>query len=276
MDRSLPGPTLVERADQALRDGPLHTLELARAALNLTGNPGAASAAVFALLGQDSRFQVDGEGVWRLTSLEPPGPSLRRLGYAVVDVETTGGSYRQGHRITELAIVEVRNGQVGRGFQTLVDPGRPIPPRIQGLTGITDAMVAGAPTFEGVAPAVLRALEGQVFVAHNATFDWGFLHHHLLASTGTGLPEGRLCTLRMGRALVPGLRSYALDPLTRHFNIPIHARHRAHGDALATARLLLFLLDRAERRGASDLAGLHRLLQARAGRVTRGRASPRE
>jgi DNA polymerase III epsilon subunit family exonuclease len=276
MDRSPPGPTLVERADQALRDGPLHTLELARTALRLTGNPGAASAAVFALLGRDPRFHVDGEGVWRLTSPEPPGVPLRRLSFAVVDVETTGGSYRQGHRITELAIVEVRDGQVGPGFHTLVNPGRPIPPRIQGLTGITDAMVAGAPSFEGVVPAVTRCLEGRVFVAHNASFDWGFLHHHLLTASGTGLPEGRLCTVRMGRALVPGLRSYALDPLTRHFGIPIYARHRAHGDALATARLLLLLLARAELRGASDLPGLLRLLRARGRRRAGSRGLERE
>ena len=266
MDRASPGPTLVERADRALRSGPLQTLELARTALKLQGNPRAVAAAVFALLGSDPRFQVDGAGVWRLTSRDHPcAPPLRRLTYAVVDVETTGGSFQRGHRVTEVAVVEVRNGEVGTSFQSLVNPGRPIPPRIQGLTGITDAMVAEAPPFEGVAPLLARRLEGRVFVAHNAAFDWGFLHHELLRAFGRGLPEGRLCTVGLGRRLVPGLRSYALDALTRHFSIPIHARHRAHGDALATARLLLHLLDRAEVRGASDLAGLEGLLSGRSG-----------
>ena len=264
-DRALPGPTLVERVDRALRSGPLHTLELARSALKLEGNPRAASAAVFALLGSDPRFQVDGEGVWRLAPGEAPGPPLRRLTFAVVDVETTGGSFQRGHRVTEVAIVEVRDGEVGTSFQSLVNPGRPIPPRIQGLTGITDAMVAGAPSFEAIAPHVAHRLEGRVFVAHNASFDWGFLDQELVRASGTGLSQPRLCTVRMGRRLVPGLRSYALDPLTRHFAIDIHARHRAHGDALATARLLLHLLSRAEVRGASDLAGLERLLTARGG-----------
>lgn len=278
MDRSSAGPTLVERVDRVLRSGPLQTLELARVALNLQGNPQAAAAAVFALLGSDPRFQVDAAGVWSLASGDqPPSPPLRRLTYAVVDVETTGGSFQRGHRITEVAVVEVRNGEVGPSYQSLVNPGRPIPPRIQGLTGITDAMVAEAPPFEGVAPLLARHLEGRVFVAHNAAFDWGFLHHELLRAVGTGLPEGRLCTVRMGRRLVPGLRSYALDPLTRHFSIPIHARHRAHGDALATARLLLHLLDRAEVRGASDLAGLKRLLSDRSGAGSKlgGRGAPR-
>ncbi len=269
MARPLPGPTLLERVDRALRGGPLHTLEVARSALSLRGNAGAASAAVFALLGDDPRFEVDDQGMWRLASSDPVGPPLRRLGYAVVDVETTGGSAARGHRVTEVAIVRVEDGQVGPSFHTLVNPGRPIPPRIQGLTGITDAMVADAPPFEGVAPRVAQALDGRVFVAHNAAFDWGFLQHELMSATGTGLADRRLCTVRMGRALVPGLSSYALDPLTRHFSIPIHARHRAHGDALATARLLLHLLDRAERRGASDLAALERLLAPRGRRGAR-------
>ena len=133
MDRASPGPTLVERADRALRSGPLQTLELARTALKLQGNPRAVAAAVFALLGSDPRFQVDGAGVWRLTSRDHPcAPPLRRLTYAVVDVETTGGSFQRGHRVTEVAVVEVRNGEVGTSFQSLVNPGRPIPPGSRG------------------------------------------------------------------------------------------------------------------------------------------------
>jgi DNA polymerase III subunit epsilon len=175
--------------------------------------------------------------------------------------------------------VEVRDGVVGETFQTLVNPGRPIPPRIQGLTGITDEMVRVAPAFEGIAPEVWDRLSGRVFVAHNAAFDWGFLDRELLDALGRGLDAPRLCTVRLGRSLVPGLGSYALDPLARHFSIPIHARHRAFGDALATARLFVHLLERAEALGVSDLGGLHGLMTSPSRAAARSRtrsAFPKE
>ncbi len=261
-DSRIPPPAgLVQRAAHRLVDGPASTLELARVALGLRGNPAAASKAVFTLLGTDPRFTVDAEGVWRLAENVPlPGPSLLHLDYAVVDVETTGGSWARGARMTEVAVVPVTAGQVGEGFQTLVDPGRPIPPRIQGLTGITDGMVRGAPAFEGVAPHVARALEGRVFVAQNVNFDWGFISSGLVHALGEAPDPPRLCTLRLGRFLLPRLRSYGLDELTRYFGIRVHDRHRAHGDALATARLLLHLLNEAAARGLHDLHTLNEAL----------------
>lgn len=271
-----PEPTLRERAGIVLAYGPCHTLELARRVLGLSGNDAAAAAAVFTLLGGDARFRVDASGTWRIDENgEAPGTPLRRVAWAVVDVETTGGSVSQGHRVTEVAVVEVRDGQVGEGFHTLVNPGRPIPPRIQGLTGITDEMVAEAPPFEGIAGELERRLRGRVFVAHNVHFDWGFLRGEFLAASGEVPAMERLCTVRTGRALVPGLRSYALDALAHHFRIPNHARHRAWGDAVATARILVHLLDEAERRGAADLGGLERLLAERGKHgAGRGRGGP--
>ena len=123
----------------------MHTVALAHEALGLIGNPGAASAAVFTVLGPDPRFQVDGEGVW---SMAGPGPGtlLSELRYAVVDVETTGGSYGRGHRMTEIAIYEVRSGVVEDVYRSLVNPGRTIPRRIAALTGISDDMVSSAPS----------------------------------------------------------------------------------------------------------------------------------
>jgi len=256
--------TLKARAASVLDRGPVHTVELAREALGLEGPPQVLSAAVYTLLGSDPRFVVDAEGIWRLESgVAPPGEPLSRLSYAVVDVETTGGSWRRGDRVTEVAVVPVTAGQVGRGMDTLVNPGRRIPPRIQGLTGITDEMVAGAPPFPGVAPRVEEALTDRIFVAHNVRFDWGFIRNHLLDATGDA-PEFRLlCTLRLGRFLLPRLKRYGLDSLTQHFGIRIHQRHRAYGDALATARLLLHLLMEAEARGITDLDSLDRAMAAR-------------
>ena len=236
--------------------------------MKLRGDPRVAATAVSALLDPDPRFQVDGRGMWSLApgAVGQPLAQLSRTRFAVVDVETTGGAWSRGDRVTEVAVVPVEAGRVGEGFGTLVNPRRPIPPRIQGLTGITDPMVAGAPSFPGIAPSVLEWLEGRVFVAHNVKFDWSFIRQELHSALGDSPEPTLLCTVRMGRALVPGLRSYGLDSLTRHFGIHVHQRHRAYGDALATARLLVHLLMEAESRGIGDLSVLEDLIAPRGGK----------
>ena len=252
------------KAAGLLGKGSAHTLDLALEVLGLSGNPGAASAAVFALLGTDSRFTVDHRGYWSLAEGPPfEGGSLESLRYAVVDVETTGGSPSRGHRITEIAVVEIRDGVISRDFNTLVNPGRSIPPRIAELTGITDAMVVGAPFFEDLAEELLSWLDGGIFVAHNVSFDWRFVSAQLGDALGD-VPGGpQLCTVQMARRLAPGLKRRNLDSVASHFGIPIHARHRAHGDALATARILLRLLDEASGRGIRDLQALQRFMAPR-------------
>jgi DNA polymerase-3 subunit epsilon len=229
---------------------------LAREVLGLSGHAGAASAAVFQLLGSDPRFRVDRDGVWSMDpSALPLGRPLAEVGFAVVDVETTGGGVERGHRITEIAVVEVRRGRIVDEWQTLV-PARRIPPGVTALTGITDAMVAGAPFFEDVAEELVRRLEGRVFVAHNVAFDWAFVSGELLRTMGESPDPLRLCTVRMVRRLVPELRHRNLDVVSRHFGVEVHGRHRAYGDALATARILLRLLDEAAGRGLEELAAL--------------------
>jgi DNA polymerase-3 subunit epsilon len=255
------GLSLVRQAAVLLQEGPLDTLELAREVLGLSGNAGAAAATVFALLGSDSRFDVDGKGRWSLVGEALSlGEELESLRYAVVDVETTGGTPRQGHRITEVAVVEIRDGVIAADFRTLVNPGRAIPAYIAKLTGIDDEMVAGAPFFEDIAEEVLGWLEDRVFVAHNVAFDWSFVSAQLGDSLGQ-VPEGpRLCTVQLARRLAPELRRRNLDSVASHFGIPIHSRHRAYGDAMATARVLLRLLDEARSQGVRDLPTLQRLL----------------
>lgn len=255
-----PADSLLQRAWTMLRRGPALTTDLAREVLGLDGHPGAASAAVFALLGDDERFLVDGDGRWSLRggAARAPGTPLSRLCCAVVDVETTGGSYEGGHRITELAIVEVRRGAVGECFHTLVHPGRRTLPATERLTGITDAMLAAAPTFAEIAEEVSRRIAGRVFVAHNVGFDWGWVRAQLRESLGDVPEVKRLCTIGLARRLAPELAYRGLDSLADHFRIPVHERHRAAGDALATARILLRLLDRAESLGIGDLHALQR------------------
>jgi DNA polymerase III subunit epsilon len=256
--------SLLRTAADRLAAGPTHTLDLAREVLGLSGHPGAASAAVFQLLGADPRFQVDREGVWSLDpTVVPLGAPLQTVPFAVVDVETTGGASWRGHRIVEISIVEVLGGTIVDEYETLVNPGRGVPAGITALTGITSGMVAEAPYFDHVSGEIERRLEGRVFVAHNATFDWEFVRAELLRASGDAPDVPRLCTVRMCRRLVPRLRRRNLDEVTRHFGVEIHARHRAHGDALATARVLLRLLDEAAGRGIEDLATLQWYLKRR-------------
>jgi len=200
-----------------------------------------------------------------------PGTLLSELRYAVVDVETTGGSYGRGHRLTDIAIYEVRGGVVEDEYRSLVNPGRTIPSHIEVLTGITNRMVSPAPFFDHIAADVLERLEGRIFVAHNVRFDWGFVSRQLVEATGEVPEVDRLCTVQMARRLIPRLRRRNLDAVTRHFGIDIADRHRAHGDALATARVLIRLLDEAGRQGLSDLQALRSFLRKR-----RRRPRPRQ
>ena len=155
--------------------------------------------------------------------------------YAIVDIETTGG-YAAANGITEIAVL-VHDGQrVIRQFESLINPGQSIPRYIQALTGIDDAMVAGAPRFEEVADTVHELLREAVFVAHNVNFDYSFVKHHLHAA-GYTLSARKLCTVRLSRKIFPGLPSYSLGNLCRSLQISIEGRHRAGGDARATVAL---------------------------------------
>lgn len=171
---------------------------------------------------------------------------LRSLEYVVVDVETTGGSAAKGDRVTEFAAVCVDGrGQVLEEFGELVNPERSIPPFVARLTNITDSMVRDAPLFAEIAPEVQRLLEGRIFVAHNAIFDWRFVRHEMERAVGEVHEGPRLCTVRLARRLVPEVRSRSLDSLSEFFDIRNEARHRALGDARATVELLGHLLERA-------------------------------
>ncbi|MGE0160108.1 MAG: PolC-type DNA polymerase III [Gemmatimonadales bacterium] len=256
--------SFVRKATETLARGPKHTLEIAREVLGLAGHEGAASAAVFQLLGTDPRFVVDRAGVWTLDpTVVPLGAPLADVSFAVVDVETTGRGSWAGHRMIEIAIVEVRGGSVVDHYETLLNPGQRLPAEISALTGITAEMVAGAPYFDHVAEEVAGRLAGRVFVAHNATFDWSFVSSELVAAVGEAPDVPRLCTVRMCRRLVPALRHRNLDVLARHFGVANHARHRAYGDALATARVLIRMLDEAAGRGIEDVATLTWYLRRR-------------
>ncbi len=162
--------------------------------------------------------------------------------YAVVDLETTGGRASR-HRITEIAIVLHDGERVLDTFETLVNPECYIPYGITELTGITQEMVQDAPKFYEVAKKVVEMTEGAIFVAHNVRFDYGFLKEEF-RRLGYTFTRKQLCTVRLSRKAFPGLPSYSLGRLAAQLGIPITDRHRAMGDARATARILELILDR--------------------------------
>jgi len=155
--------------------------------------------------------------------------------YAIVDIETTGGHASQ-FGITEIAVFIHDGNQVVKRFETLINPQQNIPSYITALTGINNAMVASAPIFEEIASDLFEILNGQIFIAHNVNFDYSFIHHHLKVA-GYELNVKKLCTVRLGRKVFPGLPSYSLGKLCRTLDLPIENRHRAGGDAQATVLL---------------------------------------
>ena len=183
---------------------------------------------------------------------------LDELPFVVVDTETTGTSVWGGDRITEVALVQVRAGRVGDAWSTLIYPQRPIPLWITSLTGITDAMVRDAPPFWDVAERVRETLGAGVFVAHNVGFDWRFLDAELQRTTGDGCaPDARrLCTVRLARVFLRQLERRSLDYLAAYYGVSIVGRHRALGDAVATAHCLTRLLNDAQGRGIGTLGDL--------------------
>src|ERR1051325_882838 len=180
---------------------------------------------------------------------------LDRCRFAVVDVEATGSAPPAG-KLLEVAVAMLDGGAVHLAYDVLLDPGTPVPAAVVRLTGITDQMVAGCPRFADVAPRLGRVLEDAIFVAHNARFDWRWLARECVAA-GVPAPQGApLCTIRLTRRLVPELRHRRLDPVAAFFGVENPARHRAFGDALATAYILRALLGRAAERGVETLEQL--------------------
>ncbi|WP_432713690.1 exonuclease domain-containing protein [Pedobacter sp.] len=160
--------------------------------------------------------------------------------FAVVDIETTGG-FASGNGITEISI-QIHNGEmVVEQYETLINPESFIPPYIEALTGISNDMVENAPTFAAVAEQIYALLQDKIFVAHNVNFDYSFVRHHL-ALAGFDWQAKKICTVRLSRKIFPGFASYSLGKLCTSLNINIENRHRAGGDAAATAILLGLLL----------------------------------
>ncbi len=177
---------------------------------------------------------------------------------AFVDLETTGTSAGDD-RVTEVGIVRVDDGAQVSEWSSLVDPERSIPAGVQALTGITNAMVAGAPTFGQIANEVAERLAGCVFVAHNARFDYGFLKQEF-GRLGRAFHAKVVCTVKLSRRLYPDAGRHNLDALIERHRLPVSDRHRALGDA----RVLLAFIQTIYREQVADLvdATIARMLKA--------------
>jgi DNA polymerase-3 subunit epsilon len=160
--------------------------------------------------------------------------------FAVVDLETTGGTPETG-RIIEIGIVLLDDFEVVDTFSALVDPGMPIQPFVQNLTGITDEMVSGKPQFSTVAEHVAELLKDRIFVAHNVQYDIRFMYTELRRCC-IKIDPPRLCTVKLSRRFFPGLPSYSLHKLTESLSLPDFKHHRALDDAMAAAEILKMAL----------------------------------
>jgi len=175
--------------------------------------------------------------------------------YAIVDIETTGG-HASANGITEIAIYIYDGRNIVQQYETLINPGVPIPRYIQSLTGITDEMVATAPAFDEVAGDIFALLHDKIFVAHNVNFDYSFIQYHL-AQAGYQLRSKKLCTVRLGRKIIPGLPSYSLGNLCKSLEISVTQRHRAAGDAAATVKLFGLLLQQDTGKAIAHALSVH-------------------
>ena len=270
-----PEGALVDRALQYLAGGPAGSETLTRQVLGIPqASAAVADRLVAAVLGAVPRVGRLHDGRWALVGRAQGSPAIAESAFAVVDVETTGGAPRRGDRITELAVAVVQGGRAEMVYGSLVNPERLIPQAVTVVTRISNGMVRNGPTFAEIADDVFAALAGRVFVAHNAAFDWRFLSSELRRVRGLVLDGPRLCTVKLARRLIPGLRSRSLDSVAGYFGIEMEERHRAGPDALATARILQRLIALAVESGAQTFKDLAALAEGRGRRRRRRRAHP--
>ena len=191
------------------------------------------------------------------------GVPLSDVTFCVVDLETTGGSPADS-RIAEIGAVKYRGGERIGVFETLVNPGMPIPPFITHLTGIDDLAVADAPPIEWALPGFAEFARGCIFVAHNARFDFTFLNVALSRLDHEPIPPPPVCTARLARRVLwPDVPNVRLQTLAQYFHTATKPTHRALADAETCAEVLHGLLDLGGRLGILTLGDLHNAVRAR-------------
>lgn len=164
--------------------------------------------------------------------------------FVIIDIETTGHSVEQGDRIIQIGAVIINGGEIVEKLSTYINPEIPIPAFIENLTGITDEMVKDEPTFSEIIPHLMTTLENSYFVAHNVQFDFSFLQNQLQQLGYEGLHLPKIDTVELSRMLLPHLESYKLTQLAEHLQLSHDRPHQADSDALVTAELFLYLMNK--------------------------------
>ncbi|MGH7986863.1 MAG: exonuclease domain-containing protein [Candidatus Binataceae bacterium] len=236
------------------RPGGADFRELAGVLFSGTGSDPEISARVIqGLLGTDPNFTFDDEtGRWSLRKADYLKLPLDQARYVVVDLETAAAPTTPG-AIIEIGAYRMEGRRITDAFQSLVRPRMPIPRFVTGLTSITNQMVSAAPPIETVLPAFRDFLGDAVMVAHNAQFDHSYLDCEFRRLFGLGLTNPALCTIRLARRLLPGVKRRRLDLLADHFGLSTAGRHRGLGDARMAAELFGIFIEMAERIGLGRL-----------------------
>jgi DNA polymerase III epsilon subunit family exonuclease len=235
-------------------DGRAGFVQIAEAVLCLINSTeDLAKAVVQDLIENDPRFQVHGNELV-IADDDIDTRSLNEIDFVVVDVEAIG-TRSSPTRVIEIGACRVRGGEITDEYETLLNPGVPLPRFIAELTGINAEMLKAAPTFAHVADPWLSFAGDSVLVAHNSSFDFTLLNQEInRVFPGCRMRNADLCTVQLARRVFPNLENHNLDALADHCGVEITQRHRAAGDARATARILLRLLDELEIYGARTLA----------------------
>lgn len=166
---------------------------------------------------------------------------LKDVPLVVFDLETTGLDHRQDY-IVEMGAQKIVGGQVVGEFETMVDPERDMPEDAQKVTGITPDMLVGQPKIQEILPKFFKFIEGSLLVAHNASFDMGFIRHHS-SLLGIEFDWPSFCTLKLARELLPDLKRKNLDTLAEHYGLSFESRHRSIGDVKVTVSVLQELMN---------------------------------
>jgi DNA polymerase III epsilon subunit family exonuclease len=215
-------------------------------------DPEWAASLVSDLVHNDPRFSIEA-GYLTITDDPVEHRLLSELDFVVLDIEAIGSKGLPA-RIIELGAYHVRSGKIIGEFQSLVDPGLPLPRFIIALTGISDQMLQGAPKFPEIVNEWLDFAGDAVLVAHNSKFDLALLNREIgRVFPGARMRNAELCTVKLARRLLRSVESHSLDALALYFGLQIAQRHRAASDARATAELLIRLLAQLESEGVRTL-----------------------
>ncbi len=207
------------------------------------------------MLINDSRFSFDSsEEAWESKD-DILAINIHEARYCVVDVETTGFNHLFD-RITEVAMIQLYKGEIDKHVESLVNPMRSVPVKLQRLTGIAEHMLVDKPLFCNIAPVLKSFVENTILVAHHSTFDLRFINSELQRCGQNALSNITLCTCTLAKRLLPNLHSYSLDALADYFGFTFVSRHRAYGDALMALLIFKQFLDKLSSKSVNTVGEL--------------------